>query len=675
MRTKPAAALVPAPKGLLFVFDETVLTRGVGPAVPAGARVRLFPLTARPEAVRHARERLGAAGADVEELPSGRFVDEAAARLRTRYIEFVADLPRRCREAGADVKGLFAVDAHASLWWFSLVAEKNTVKSDAFHRLAQADAAAQVAGESGAQEARLCLRHYRLSRVLRSRLESMGLTVHLCNPSRLQQAAQSPFGLYLRSLATLLRFAVRSMGTGWLTRLAVGGPPAHRKDTPFLFVTYYPNLDRSLAEKGIFHNAYCRPLQESLERGGVPTTWLALSVGSAASFRDGLRWAAGFRKRGTDFLILEQFAGWLLPLRTVWETLRSGWRFHRLQPAIERACLWDGVSIFPILAWEWYDSFAGETGFTGLWFYRVFQEVCRRLGPRKVLYYQEMHAWEKALIAAAAGHGGGALLLGYQHAATPWMLLNFFNSPSELGDRGRYPLPQPGHILCDGEVSRRYMRGCGWPEGKLLLAEAVRYAYLAGCRGRNWDKRDAVLIPLSISIVESAAILSMAREALRGLVKTEVWIKPHPLLALDKVWERSGLSPRAPGWSVVEGAVGPWLEKAKVVVVGESGVALEALASGCRVVVASTPELVNLSPLWGMTCACVTKADSVSGLREAVMKDLAQPIDEKDQEDAWRIVDDFFCFADEGAGAPRILDIIMGRQEAAPAAAEGGLNG
>jgi surface carbohydrate biosynthesis protein (TIGR04326 family) len=663
-------------RDLLFVFDETLSARGGLPAVPAGACVRLLPLTARPEAEQSARRRLEASAARVELLPAGRSVAEAAAKARSRYIGFIAELPRRCQEAGADMESLFAVDGHACLWWFSLVAEKNTVKSDAFHRLAQAEAAVAAAREAGAAEVWLCLGHRRLERFLESRLRAMDLEVRCLQRSRLRELLQASAGLYLRSLAALAWAAGRALRRGWLTRLALGGAPAARKETPFLFLTYYPNLDRGLAEKGVFRNAYCVPLQESLKSAGLSTTWLAIFAPSpAASFDDGLRWAAGFRRQGTDFFMAEQFAGPLLPLRVFWEVLRAGWRFHRLRPAIKKACAWDGASLYPILAREWYDSFAGAVGFEGLWFYRVFQEALRRLAPREVLYYQEMHAWEKALIAADAGQGRRARLVGYQHAATPWMLLNYFNSPSEIAGAGPYPLPRPDLIVCNGEVSRRYMRGCGWPEEKLALAEAVRFPQLEKYRGRRWDKKDAVMLILSINIPESAALLHMAREALQGLPGAEVWVKPHPFLRLDLVWRRSGLTPRSLGWRLLAGPVEPWLEQAKVVVAGESSVTLEALACGCRVVVVNTPELANLSPLLGRTAACLAAADSSEGLREAVLQGLRRPYAEGDSEEGWRIVDDFFCLAKDGAGAPRLLDIIMGRPAAVPAAAQGGRNG
>lgn len=76
-------------------------------------------------------------------------------------------------------------------------------------------------------------------------------------------------------------------------------------------------------------------------------------------------------------------------------------------------------------------------------------------------------------------------------------------------------------------------------------------------------------------------------------------MKGHPSMPLAPLLERLGIEAPPAGWRVLEGDIHLWLEKASVVLVGTSTVAIDALAFGCEVVVPALSSVFSMNLLRG----------------------------------------------------------------------------
>lgn len=125
---------------ILFVFDCCTETGNIDKLnLNEGDTVYLFPLISKVSEIAVLLNNIKSRGCQSETIQTAKNINLAADNLRNRYIKFIADMPNLVRHRDKNLKELFAIDKYATLWWFSLISEKNTYKSDAFNRLVQLD--------------------------------------------------------------------------------------------------------------------------------------------------------------------------------------------------------------------------------------------------------------------------------------------------------------------------------------------------------------------------------------------------------------------------------------------------------------------------------------------------------------------------------------------------------
>ena len=271
-----------------------------------------------------------------------------------------------------------------------------------------------------------------------------------------------------------------------------------------------------------------------------------------------------------------------------------------------------------------------------------------------------MHAWEKALIFARNASRNATPLLGYQSGTVSRMLLNYFNDPAELKANGSYAMAQPEKIICNGKISYNYLEKSGWPVEKLSIAEATRYYHLKERMMAKFSgKENIVLLACSISPEESSSILNVVYEALNNREDVEVWIKPHPFLQIEKVFKLSGINLRDCPFQIKKEPIENLLAEARIAIVGESGVSIEALALGCEVILANVPEWINMSPLRNVKAGVIRMVDSPEKLRQIVVDILKVKYNpEQHAAETRKIINDFFCFNEKSDIPERFLQLL-----------------
>ncbi len=651
----------------LLVYDDSVLTDhvGYGPGRP-GDMFLLVPLTSSVRISSALRRRLLDGDAKIEMASSGDLLNNAADRVRGKYIEFIAELPDRIQWNSVDLKRLFALDKHVSLWWFSLVAEKNTFKSESFNRLAQMDMLVDLIARGGIQTVWFgcCADPLRDALKEYCRAKRIGFKVL---PTRCRQGVKFRFQSvrrlrFLKHLVVLFYQALKFLLRTLLVRRALRGiaRTPHSPDA-LTCVTYYPTIDTVAGREGIFKNKYYVNLQEALESRQKRITWVLMYVGNPfMSLAESLEYARRFLDKGYAMYFLEEFCTLRGQFSALLRMLVSGLRFLRLRKIIRQAHTLNGYNFYPLFADDWYSSFVGTTGFHGIMYYTTFHSLFSRLRVAKCLYPCEMHAWEKALIHARNSVSRSTKLYAYQHGTLSRMLLNYFNAPSEIRTRGALSMAQPDRILCTGQVPFEHLRESGWPEKCLTIVEAIRYSYLRDSLvSAQSQKRNAVLVPLSLSAVEGRALLSAASEAFRDWDGAEIWIKPHPFLGMTGL----GVSPNSPGWNprfqIKLQPIEELLPYVKVAIVGESGVSLESLAFCTKIVLVNVPEFINMSPLRGVKSEMVETISSIEALRKAVESVMNSKWDAaKFHAEARKVVTDYFCLGSGSDLPARFLRVL-----------------
>lgn len=654
---------------ILFVFDTFADIKKIKLLLKGSNHtVFLFPLTSRGSLTLAIQKDIEKAGSDVEYIQATEMVNSAAEKLRDKYIRFIADFPKKVQYNGKNLREVFAIDDNASLWWFSFISEKNTFKTDSFNRLVQLDAIVSLINAKKMEKILFGCSSKKLADTLSAYASKNHIGFKLL-PVRttvnLKMRVKEFQGLfYLKHSLHLAYLILRNYLRGFIIKHSLKGlKRIQSANEELMIITPYPNFKLELASKGIFKNKFYADLQGELSKNGQKIIWVAMynSVASV-SFRESLEYANKFIKNGYELFFLEEFHSLKIQIKALLTVFINGLKFLRIQRSIRLQYTFGEYNFYPIFKDEWYSSFTGCIGYLGVLYYNIFMAMLRKFKVGRCLYSCEMHAWEKALISARDKLGINLILYAYQSGTISGMLLNYFNASEEINGDGTYLMPKPDKIICNGKIPYSYIRSSGWPQKKVAIAEAIRYNHLKQylSNAGYLKKKKVVLVAFSISPEESSAIFNICCDGLRDLRNNiEVWIKPHPFLDIRKIPSYSLLGLEDFSFQVKYDPVEHLLSEARVVIAGESSVSIEALASGCSVIIVDTPEWFGMSPLRDIKSEMVRIVKSPNHLRQSVLDIMGNNEPRiKDKSELTNIINDFFCLDPNSDRPDMLLQLI-----------------
>lgn len=537
---------------------------------------------------------------DVLRLDAANLVDRQVDRLRAGICDWsraIGEAPvrgRRLRER-LMLRGL-----PLSAWWLSLLSEKNTLKTDAYLRLAQALAADEI------------LRSQRFDQLMVGVADG-ALRDSLAGIARERAVPWRGFGRRRRLGLAGLR---RSTGATVLAAMAIGAwmrltlfavlarvvlgrtAPA---PNPLCGVSYFPAFDETAAASGRYVNRYTGPLQELLARMGIGVTWLLIWAPlQGARFRDSLGLVRRFRAAGADTFLLEELWSARAAVWALGQWLRIAILSARLRPAGDASPLTAAPLIpacRPIVDELWRASFVGPHAMKAICFAATFRNAWRRLpAPAACIYISEMHAWEKAL--NASRQGARPTTVAFQHTAVSRNYFHYFNSAAETQEAGAADaLPLPDVMAANGRLPHAALAGCAYPG--LTEVESLRYIGLGRVLDESRERADRplLLVAGSLDRTESLALARLVHAAFPAAADLDVVFKSHPYTPFESVLAEIGVSAERCGYRIGRGGIGDHLRRAWAVVVPSSAVAVEALAYGCPVIAPVFADAMLMNPL------------------------------------------------------------------------------
>lgn len=654
----------------LFIADGFVRSGKAVPRLFKGTdKLFLFPITSKDSIIEEIRLRAGRFCNDIEAVNVAGLINKTAEFVKPRYLRFIAQLPYQVRHNGRDLKEIFALDGDTTAWWFSLIAEKNPYKSDSFNTLVQMESVVRTIKEKKVDKIIFGCRNNKLRHALQDYAKLNAIDFRAISARAPDGMREKMLGcqkwLVLQSFIQLLYFMVNHV---MRTVLIYSRLHRYKRDMKIgdslLAVLYYPAFDMDAADKGMFKNEQYGGLQDSLESVGRGITWLALyAPKDSITLKESLGYAERFIGSGHSLFFLEEFNSPALQFKSILSIFRTAINFLNIEKSIAEAHTFGDYNFYSIFKKDWYVSFAGHVGYAGILQYHIFKRILKIFQAKKCLYLCEMQAWEKALVSARNSLKCHTSIFGYQSGTISEMLLMYFNDPEEVADRGRYALPGPDKILCNGRVPYRYLSGSGWISDKLLIGEAVRYDYLRkyikNAGDVNARDQKSVMVALSIHPKESSSVLTMACEALKGMSGVKLLVRPHPFLPLKKVLALLWADDGEYDFEVVTGPAEESLTKVKVVICGESSMCIEALALGNTVIVVDTPEWINMSPFKHFISKQIIRVGSLDELRRVITHSLNKAVDaEETRAEAHRVVNEFFYLNPDSNVPNRILELL-----------------
>lgn len=598
----------------LFVFDQSVDVRSAPDLARAvGEGVVLFPLTGNRRLIERVAAGLWQDGVSpVEVLETARLIDAEVDAL-------CADFPRwsagrgELRVGGKSVREWFLMPGGGvSGFWFGALSEKNPLKSGLFLLLVQAFAAERELERGKYSRLAVAVAPDLLAKALRGMAAAAGLPFREGRGGRKKLTGRLRRSALGETAAALAGWG-QAVARGWRARRAMGRLEGRLPGAGSLrFASYFPYLDDEAASRGRFRNKYFEPLQRLCEERGRETSWLLIFVYiDGGSYGEALRLARRFADRGEKVSFLDEYFGPREAMGALAAWARQALRYLILGWRAGTAALCVGLgspAARPIVRSLWLSSFCGLGAMRGICAYLAFRRALRSApagGPW--VYCCEMQAWEKAFNAAASLAQPGAETVGFIHTSISRNYMFFRHTPREIASSGRPGgLPLPRVLAANGAIARELLADLGY--SGVVEVEALRQLPLARAMAQRPSgvRREPHVLLVAGSIIEeeSLALLSMAFDAgpLRGV--WEVWLKGHPSMPLAPLLGRLGIEASSAGWRVQEGDIHPCLERASVVLVATSTVAIDALAFGCEVVTPALSSVFSMNLLRGFERYC-----------------------------------------------------------------------
>lgn len=600
---------------ILCIFDHPMHEQSIRQILPDyPVDVDLFALTSNALILQDVQKTLAAINVlRLNQLNSAILINDAVTRMQ-KTIHAWSSALGRYRIGKKTLKEWFLLpDQGVSAWWFSALSEKNTVQEDTFFKIAQVNAIHAVLDDQHYDLCLISLADKRQCNILMKLAKKQAVRVHL-----IRALTAYP----VKKLKMKILAVFKAMGAcGALCMAGIHGlqwlrhgrlarrllPPFNNRklpNNPLLFVSYFPHVDASAAEQGIFCNKYGLALQEKLKQCNIPITWLLMPVTyNGYDFKASLQLAKKFSAYGETLFVLQEFFTVKIFIKSCFwwlkQAMTSGILAFFIDKKIFTAELTHPESL-PLVKYLWWHSFIGAASVRGIIFYLTYQEMFKHIPHiKQCLYYCEMQAWEKGLNAAKKSIQPLTQTLAFQHATVMRNFYNYFYDAEEILPSGKNTdFPAPDLLIANGQAMHTLLAESCYPQ--LTQAEAVRQLYINHFLNKPMSKKrdkPLVLVAGSFDRQETKSLISMVYAAFPVAETFDIWIKGFPATPVEDIFTELNIDVKATGYKISHQDIAELLAFAAVAVVPSSTVAIEAILFECQVIIPLFADTMLLNPL------------------------------------------------------------------------------
>ncbi len=549
----------------------------------------------------------------VEQLNSAQVIAGQVKQVQKAICKWSADIGN-CKVKSRTIRDwLMLPGCNISAWWLSLLSEKNTLKTNAFFRMAQIRAVRASLSNGGYDLCVIAVSDGNCREAIEIVADELGITKMILSAgivarpagmkTRIKAVLQGLglFGNVLQGLFTWLHFiqrgvVVRKHLSTRFEELPGGGS--------LLFVSYFPAVDKEAARNRVFRNKYALALQDKLKEKQIPVVWLLMPVPfDGYGFKEAVKLAKDFSDSGERLFVIEGFLtlrGALRGLLLWFRQIGLSWYLYR---QVNNTCLVDapaGRECIPVVKHLWEQSFCGSVGIGSILYCVIFGEVFKQIREiTACLYYCEMHAWEKALNSAKNHRKPEIRTIGFQHASVSRNDLSYFYDRADTARTGEpSDLPLPNVLACNGEHLYSLLSESGYPG--LTQVESVRYLYMDKMLSSQVPPRTgrpALLIAGAYDRAETRAMVALVHAAFPKADRFDIWFKGHPSMPVEGIFEELAIDLSETGYEIRRDNISEYFGQAWAMLVSTSTVSIEALAFGCEVIIPVFADTMLINPL------------------------------------------------------------------------------
>lgn len=619
-----------------LVFDSKVNLTNLATKISALAGVDeflIFPLTDNPEAIESVKQTISRFfGNKVTVLASNRLIERAVDELAEKINALVGAAGNIKINAQKIKEHFYFTKQRISTWWFSQLAEKNTIKNQSFFKIAQIKAVAKRLENSKSTGCYLCIRDRELRQALIVLCRRCGIThidlsaeqnhdannLTLCKQVIL--TSPHPLIIFFRAAITLVVRFVRVLRA----RIRLGTPRqnmSNEMDDKLLVCSYFPSVTPARLKENHLENRFMNNLEPLLKRSGKKIVWLWLFVYvNNQTFSGALDLARRLVRQGETGFLLEQFTTLAGAVRVIHLWLRQIYHYLKIRRQLTDAttALFGPIELRVIFRKMNDLSFIGWQGLESILYFEQFKRAWQVVPTTKqCLHFAEMQPWEIALNMSRRAAVSCMQTIGYAHAAIAPNYF-FYQRHATESSTETYDYPFDDIVAINGEIAKNLLASSSYP--RVELVEATRFLYLNEPQRQTPLEKlsNTILVATSASRRETQEMITLIKYAFYGQANVTVWLKGHPTMPLNQIVKETGIDIEKSNFFIKDEPIDCLLCQAPVLIVSDSSVAIEALCLDCRVVIPVLSSWMFLSPLKGHE-TFYSKVYNVDELRHAVL--------------------------------------------------------
>lgn len=496
-----------------------------------------------------------------------------AASEKGNFLKFIFEFgEKRVFRHDKNIKMLFKFPlGKISLWWFSRIAEKPTVKSDFYSNL--------------------------ISFLISEKVETKQRNLK-------GYLKETPYYYFFDGVRYLFYLIIRSFYARlFIKKYSERGKQLSTMD--YIVVSYFPLIDEKKAKEVVFENRYIPSFHRALERrkkGRYAHICLPVSI-DGHDYKSSINLINKFLENQSLFLVEEFFK----PVHSILLLVYYFYFFTLFilnKSKIRKEMVYKyesrGYDVWPIFKNDFYHSFCGARSIASLYYILVFKEIISHVKKEcKILCICEMQWWEKALYFYAKEKG--IMTIGYQHTTLSELWLDYFNDAREIiEEKGVETCPLPDYIATVGETTRKHLTNWGWPEDRVFVWGGLRFDALKGYRqiNSNWqEKENYIVCTFSMSYSESTNLLFFLMQAFKENTGYKILLKSHPVLPIKNLTKTLNIEVNSAIFEFTDTPLDKIMSSAKGMIVTESSSPLYAIANGCPVIIPRFRNMLDLNPL------------------------------------------------------------------------------
>ena len=398
--------------------------------------------------------------------------------------------------------------------------------------------------------------------------------------------------VYMKSFLFILRSMIYSILTKLINRKSFKLKGGER----VLFISYFPYLDLEAKRKGIFKNLYFSHLQEFLQKTKIGVAWALIYVRiGEQSFFSAVKTAKKIINE--PFIFLESLLNIRDYLEVFFDWTNSLVNYLQIRKELNNKYghLPEGLIIMSNLD----KSYFGTSVLNGILYSKSFNKLARNTTGTKInqtIYLNEMQTWEKAFNLSFKKNNPSITRVGYQHTSVSKRMIHYFRRNEEQLKHTDEELPSV--FAVNGNKAYDLLKECPYNTLKLEALRKISVDDFSFEKYKdNLQLKDNNLIAFlgSIERPESESILHKISRDFSEREEFTIEVVSHPSCDLSKLCYENSLKL---GVNLVPSSdFNQTLLKSTYAVVGSSTASIDALRSGCEVIIPILPDKINLNPI------------------------------------------------------------------------------